>query len=136
LLVAANGPFAGRDSVTWREAGQVPLCQLSPDMQNRRLIDRHLQEAGAEPNCTIESNSMLVLYAHVRSGGWASIIPVRFADALEGPGRLRGIPLVEPTISHEIATIVPDREIHPPLVARFLRFAERAFARSADAVLR
>lgn len=127
LLVGPGSPFASRDSVTWREAGQVPLCQLTPDMQNRRLVDRHLREAGAEPNCTLKSNSMLVLYAHVRSGGWASIIPVRLVDALERRTRLRAIPLVDPTISHEVGMILPDRDVHPPLVAQFLRVAARAF---------
>jgi DNA-binding transcriptional LysR family regulator len=131
LLVAPGSPFASRQNVTWREAGQVPLCQLSADMQNRRLVDRHLREAGAEPNCTLESNSMLILYAHVRSGGWASIIPVRFADALERPGRLRAIPLVDPTVSHEVGMILPDRDVHPPLVAQFLRVATRSFAAGA-----
>jgi DNA-binding transcriptional LysR family regulator len=38
LLVPPDGPFEGCQSVTWREAGRLPLCQLSADMQNRRLI--------------------------------------------------------------------------------------------------
>jgi DNA-binding transcriptional LysR family regulator len=127
LLVPPDGPFEGRDSVTWRDAGQLALCQLTADMQNRRLIDRHLREAGAEPQCTVESNSMLILYAHVRSGGWASIMPVRFAEAFERPGRLRAIPLVEPDVRHVIGLILPDRDTHTPIVARLIKVAERAF---------
>ena len=34
--------FGDRDEVTWKEVGQVPLCLLTPDMQNRRIIDRAL----------------------------------------------------------------------------------------------
>ena len=30
--------------VTWAEVAQVPLCLLTPDMQNRRIIDRLLRE--------------------------------------------------------------------------------------------
>ena len=48
LLVAPESPLAERDQVTWAEAGELPLCLLTPDMQNRRLIDRHLAEAGVE----------------------------------------------------------------------------------------
>ena len=127
LLLPPDGPFEGRGSVTWREAGELPLCQLSPDMQNRRLIDRHLREVGAEPRCTVESNSMLTLYAHVRTGGWASIMPVRFAEEFMDPGRLRAIPLVEPDVRHIIGLILPDRDTHTPVVSRFIRTAQRAF---------
>jgi DNA-binding transcriptional LysR family regulator len=127
LLVPPNGPFEGRKSVSWREAGSLPLCQLSPDMQNRRLIDRHLRDAGAEPQCTVESNSMLLLYAHVRTGGWASIIPVRFAEEFRRPGGLHAIPLVEPDVRHVIGLILPDRETQTPLVTRFIKTAQKAF---------
>ncbi len=129
LLVPPDGPFEGRETVTWQEAGRLPLCQLSGDMQNRRLIDRHLRDAGAEPQCTVESNSMLILYAHVRTGGWASIIPVRFAEEFKRPGRLLAIPLVEPDVRHSIGLILPGRETQTPLVASFVKTAQRAFQR-------
>lgn len=137
LLVPPDGPFEERETITWREAGRLPLCQLSADMQNRRLIERHLREAGAEPKCTVESNSMLILYAHVRTGGWASIIPVRFAEEFKRPGRLRAIPLVEPDVRHTIGLIFPDRAMQTPIVSRFLKVAKKAFplknGTSADA---
>lgn len=127
LLVAPNGPFEARDTVTWREAGALPLCLLSTDMLNRRLVDRHLKDVGAEPNCTVESNSMLIIYAHVRSGGWASIIPVRLAEEFQRPGRLRAIPLIEPAAVHTIGLILPDRDIQTPMVAKFVKLAEKVF---------
>jgi DNA-binding transcriptional LysR family regulator len=43
LLTAPDGQFGDRRSVTWKEVGQVPLCLLTPDMQNRRIIDRALR---------------------------------------------------------------------------------------------
>lgn len=48
LVTTADGPFAGRDSVTWAEARVLPLCLLTPDMQNRRIIDEALAAAGVE----------------------------------------------------------------------------------------
>jgi DNA-binding transcriptional LysR family regulator len=39
FLTPATGPLAGRRQVTWREAAEAPLCLLTPDMQNRRIID-------------------------------------------------------------------------------------------------
>ena len=60
----------------------MPLCLLTPDMQNRRIIDGLLRSAGAEPSPTLESNSMIVLFAHVRTGKWASIMPAKLAETL------------------------------------------------------
>ena len=49
LLVAADAPLGDRQSVTWTEVAQVPLCLLTPDMQNRRIIERLLRDTGIEP---------------------------------------------------------------------------------------
>lgn len=127
LLIAPNGPFKGRDTVSWREAGTLPLCQLSSDMQNRRLIDSHLRDAGAAPACTLESNSMLILHAHVRTGEWASIIPVCFAEELHGISNLRAIPIEGPTITHSVGLILPNRATQTPTVSKFLQVAEQVF---------
>ena len=40
LLISSDSPLGERDSVTWAEVGQVPLCLLTPDMQNRRIIEQ------------------------------------------------------------------------------------------------
>ena len=42
LLTSPDAMFGDRKQVTWKEVGQVPLCLLTPDMQNRRIIDRAL----------------------------------------------------------------------------------------------
>lgn len=133
LLVSPQGPFEGRDSISWQEAGTLPLCQLTGDMQNRRLIDRHLREAGAEPRCTVESNSLLLLYAHVLTGNWASIMPVRFAEEFR-PGRLRAIPLIAPDVRHLIGLILPDRDTQTPKVAEFVKAAQKRFGEAAPAL--
>jgi DNA-binding transcriptional LysR family regulator len=125
LLVAPESPLAKREQVTWAEAGQLPLCLLTPDMQNRRLIDHHLAEAGVHQKPTLESNSMLILYAHVMSGEWASILPSRLAETLDRPSRLRSISLVNPTVTHKIGLIVTKREPHSPVVAAFIALAKR-----------
>ncbi len=46
LLAAADSPLGTRDKVTWAEVGKVPLCLLTPDMQNRRIIEQLLRQAG------------------------------------------------------------------------------------------
>ena len=47
--LAADAPLGDRESVTWAEVAQVPLCLLTPDMQNRRIIERLLRDAGSDP---------------------------------------------------------------------------------------
>ena len=112
-----NRLLADQPTVTWAEAARLPLCLLTPDMQNRRIIDRHLAEAGVVAAPTVEANSMMLLYMHVRTGEWASIIPSRFAESLDRPAGLRAIPLVEPDVTHKIGLIVPGREPFAPLIA-------------------
>ena len=46
LLITEDSPLGDRAEVTWAEVGQIPLCLLSPDMQNRRIVDRLLRAAG------------------------------------------------------------------------------------------
>ena len=48
LLTSADAPLGNHDTVTWAEVAQVPLCLLTPDMQNRRIIDRLLRERGRQ----------------------------------------------------------------------------------------
>ena len=116
LLTSAESAFGGRDRVTWGEVGKIPLCLLTPDMQNRRIIDGLLRQAGAEPSPTLESNSMIVLFAHVRTGRWASIMPAKLAETLGLTDSVRSIPIVEPAATHAIGLVVPDREPTTPLI--------------------
>ena len=50
LLTSGGSPLGERDRVTWAEVAKIPLCLLTPDMQNRRIIDGLLQAAGGGPS--------------------------------------------------------------------------------------
>lgn len=117
LLTAPDGELGDRETVTWAEVGTIPLCLLTPNMQNRRIIDQLLQRVGATASPTLESNSMIVLYAHVRTGRWASVMPARLAETLGLTDKVRSIPIVEPSSVHSIGLVVPNREPMTPLVA-------------------
>ena len=54
LLAASDSPLGTRDQVSWAEVGKVPLCLLTPDMQNRRIIEQLLRQAGADVAPTLE----------------------------------------------------------------------------------
>ena len=125
LLTSADSPLGDRDRVTWAEVGRIPLCLLTPDMQNRRIIDSLLHAAGERPEPTLESNSMIVLFSHVRTGRWASVMPEKLADTLGLTERLRAIPIVEPEAVHQIGLVVPPREPMTPLVSALVAEAVR-----------
>jgi DNA-binding transcriptional LysR family regulator len=127
LLTSPGGALGHRERVTWAEVGKVPLCLLTPDMQNRRIIDGLLRASGTEPSPTLESNSMIVLFAHVRTGKWASIMPAKLAETLGLTDNVRSIPIVEPAAAHTVGLVVPHREPMTPLIAALVAEA-RQFA--------
>ena len=98
LLTRPDGAFGDRPAVSWSEAASLPLCLLTPDMQNRRILDMHFHEAGAEIHASLETNSLLTLWSHLRFGHWSTVVPHTFL-LLRGDrqpegdpaGRARGI---------------------------------------------
>ena len=129
LLTAAGGAYDDRASVTWAEVAKIPLCLLTPNMQNRRIIDQQLREAGSAPAPTLESNSMIVLMTHVRTLRWASVMPAILADSLGPSEGVRAIPIVEPDLQHTIGLVAPRREPATPMVTALLAVA-RGVAKS------
>jgi len=126
LVTSAESPLGRRDKVTWKELADVPLCLLTPDMQNRRIIDGLLRKAGADPQPTLVSNSMIVLFSHVRTGQWASIMPMKIAETLGLTDTIRAIPIVDPEAVHTVGLLVPQREPLTPLTAALVAEARRA----------
>ncbi len=115
LICRAGGPFAGRRAVRWAELGETPLALLTPDMQNRRIIDRALREAGVAPPVTVESDSMVALLSHLRTGAWASILPAQWTETLALAPGVEALPLEAPEVANTVGLVVPDREKLPIL---------------------
>jgi len=86
-------------------------------MQNRRIIDRLLKTSGAESRPMLESDSMILLFAHVRTGRWASVMPAKLAETLGLTETIRAIPITEPDEVHTIGLVIPEREPMTPLTA-------------------
>jgi DNA-binding transcriptional LysR family regulator len=103
----------------------VPLCLLTPEMQNRRIIEHLLRDTGNSPNIMLESDSMILLYSHVRTGRWASVMPERLAGTLRLTDVLRAIPIVEPEASYTVGLVAPAREPMTPLTTALVAEARR-----------
>lgn len=124
LLTSADAPLGHRDRVTWAEVGKIPLCLLTPDMQNRRIINRLLSNSGVEPEPTLESNSIVVLVSHVQTGRWACVLPEKLAQIFGLTAKLRTIPIVAPEEVHMVGLVLPDRDPLSPLVAALVHEAQ------------
>ncbi len=125
LLTSSDSPLGNRDTVTWAEVGKVPLCLLTPDMQNRRIIEQLLRQAGCDVAPTLESDSIVVLFAHVRTGRWASVMPAKLAEVLGLTEKVRAIPIVDPDVAHSIGLVVPHRNPLTPLINAFVAEAKQ-----------
>jgi DNA-binding transcriptional LysR family regulator len=125
LVTASGSPLGDRESVGWGEVGRIPLCLLTPDMQNRRIIDRYLRAAGCEPAPTLESDSMILLFSHIRTGRWASVMPATLVDALGLGGTIRAIPIEGSEPYPTIGLVVRHREPMTPLVTALVAEARR-----------
>jgi DNA-binding transcriptional LysR family regulator len=125
LVVPAGSAWSNRGSVAWAELAGQPLCLLTPDMQNRRIMDQLMQQAGVTVKATVESNSIVTLIAHVRTGAWMTVLPESVASTLGAAGGLQAIALVSPEAQYRIGLVVPQHDPMPPLTAALLAEARR-----------
>ena len=122
LLTRRDGALGARTVASWSEAAALPLCLLTPDMQNRRILNTHFREAGAEIHAPIETNSLVTLLSHLRLGHWSTVVPHTFLLLGETDG-LAAIPLVEPDATHLIGLVASDRDPLPPVAGALLKLA-------------
>ncbi len=123
FLTSDAGPFARRETLTWAEAAAVPLCLLTPDMQNRRIINGIFRSVNRAPQPAIETDSMVALCSYVSSGHWSSVMPHTVLHLFGVPVGMRAIRLVEPEPTHEIGLVVANRAPEPPLARALLASA-------------
>ena len=82
----------------------------------------------------LTSNSIIVLYNHVKTGRWASVMPAKLAETLglTATDSVRMIPIVDPVVNYGVGLVVPQRDPMTPLVATLVQIA-RAVAPSLEA---
>ena len=114
-------------TMDWSEVGRFELGLLTPDMQNRRIIDRHLARAGITVAPRIEANSIVVLVGHVaeghvEQGQAATILPTRAATFFAETRGLANIPLTGGQIgTSKVAFILPPVGRRTLLLDAFVR---------------
>ena len=124
LFISDTHEYAARDSDTWFEAAQQPLALLTPNMQNRRIIDRAFAAAKVHPSPRLETNSIMNLISSVRSTNLCSILPDYFKNAMGALEGVKAIPLSEPTVSHAVGLVAVDRDPLSPAIAALFQAAK------------
>ena len=118
LFVPRDHPWAHRKAVTWREAAAEPLCLLTPNMQNRRIIDHAFERVGQTPITPIETDSIVNLWAHIKYAGLSSILPEYFGELLASSDTsIATIALDDLEPSHRVGLVTLERDPLSPLVA-------------------
>ena len=110
LFTPAGTPLADGETVSWEDVTGLPLCLLTPDMQNRRIIDGLFAAAGATVHPAMETNSVLTLWSHVRSGAYSSILSQAFLFLFGEPAGIRAIPITGSVATHSVGLVVSDHE--------------------------
>ncbi len=100
----------------WADAAALPLALLTPDMQNRQIIDQAFRAADANPDAAIESDTLTALMGAVRQGAAAAILPVAQAGMLAAGSAVTLHPLMEPAVERMIGIYALRRDPQLPVV--------------------
>lgn len=123
LVCPPDHLFAERITVGWEDLGGIRMCLLTPDMQNRRIINRNLMEAGQEPETLIESNSTIVLMSQVIEGGFVTILSRDQADFLSVGHKVSVVPIVDGALVPTVGLIALHQEPYTPVLQALMRVA-------------
>ena len=123
LLTPNENEFAARDSITWAEAASIPLCLLSPAMENRRILDRNFADAGVTVTPVVETDNIDAIYAHVDTMRLSSVIVHAWLRMFGVPDGTRLVPLQRPQRSYQVGLVLADRDPVPMLARAVLDIA-------------
>jgi DNA-binding transcriptional LysR family regulator len=93
------------EPMEWKEAAELPLCLLTPEMHNRTIVDTAFRAAGVSVQPAMETNSIMTMMLSVVDGNVCSVLPGSLVDTLRGYRELTALPLVGPTVRTPIAFI-------------------------------
>ncbi len=106
-------------TIPWAALDGLQLCLLSGDMQNRRIVDDILREAGAWPEARLQTNSISALLSFL-DAGWSCVVSQAWLDLYGLPEGMSAMALVEPSIAHQIGLVLPRSGLVPPTVRALL----------------
>ncbi len=121
LFVPAGHHLQGGEAVEWEaavNAGQ--MVAVSPNMQNRMMVDSTLRFLGVELDPDIEAETIPALGGFIRAG-YCAILPELSALSL-GAG-IASVPLIKPAVSHSVGMVMTKRELEPAIITSLVECA-------------
>lgn len=110
LVAPSEHPLMQQSEVRWGEAAELPLCALTTEMRNRRILDANMAADGVKFNPVVETDTVGALYTHMKTLRMASVVAHTWLDAFGMPDGLATRPMVEQGPGPAVGLIVLDRE--------------------------
>ena len=120
VVLAPEALAPAGDAIAWRRAAELPLCLLSSEMRNRRIVEREFARAGASPRPILETNDFTAAIAQVADGTAATIAPEVLANVLPLGASIRRLRLTEPEVEEPMALAYPAQDPEPPALTALL----------------
>lgn len=134
LLSSSRNSLPGLTS--WEVAANLPLCLLTPNMQNRRFINGAFRRVGAEPNVVLETDSLLAIYAQVSQAGLYSVIPHSLLESFDLEEQVVVSALI-PEVTRSIGLVARDHPILAPMAEAIFDAASKGeFQKRFDAIMK
>jgi hypothetical protein len=96
--------------VRWSQAVKLPLCALTPAMENRRIIDANMAADGARFHPVVEADTVGALFAHLADMELATVASHAWLHAFGVPRGLAARPMVQNGKGPAVGLIVLDRK--------------------------
>lgn len=109
LVVPENLLDGAASDISWKQAAQVPLCLLSSDMNNRRIIDNVFAQIDVTPIIALETNAFTAALVQVSAGLAGTIAPQLLVENLPLPSNVVILPLTDPVLSEPICLATTPR---------------------------
>jgi DNA-binding transcriptional LysR family regulator len=107
------------DTIAWSQLRDEPLCLLTPDMQNRRIVGAAFADAGVRIAPRVEVDSITAMLAFARRG--RSCVMAHTWLWLHGlPPGMRALRLTDPEPVHSIGLVTSAAGPDQPLVAALI----------------
>ena len=121
LLLPSALAEGRRGEISWKDAAAFPLCLLTRNMQNRRIVDDAFLAAKEMPNLVMETNALTVSLVQVGNGIAGTIVPEMLVDSVGMTLDIVRLKLTDPVVSKPVGVVVAEREPALPAVEALMK---------------
>lgn len=125
FLFARHAYSPDGDSIGREEVAEKPLCLLTRNMQNRRIVSGVFAELGLTADPVIETDSFTHLFSQVATGEVFSVVPEGYLQDPMFADSLGSIAIGDPVPTNPVSLFALRRDPQSPLISLALRKAEQ-----------